>query len=401
MREERRIRRRDFLKRSGMLGLAALGAPAVGRAMGANGAVGLGIIGCGARGGEHIEALAAATQKGPRRAVAAAVCDVYQPRLDAAAAKAKADAFRDYRDVLRRPDIDGVMIATPDHWHARMAREALEAGKDVYVEPPLALRWEEAQRVAETARRAGRVLQVGATSCAEDKWWRAREAIRQGAIGKLVWSQSCYAANSRVSPWNRPIDKGFSPRKLDWAAFLGPAPRRPLDPERFFRWQKFWDYSGGLVTAELYERLAHLLVAVGPALPLRVCAAGSGRVFPDQETPDNFHAILHYPSDHTVVLMATQACSENVGEIIRGHEATIFLGANDARIAVQRAHRRKHPDEVRLRPRKRPSLLENFIECVRSGGELYCGPDVGFAATVGIDLAIRAFRTGEMVKREA
>ena len=389
--------RRDFLRRSGLGGLAALAAPAAGRAMGANGVVGVGVIGCGARGTELIKSLTEGDDKAPRTAAVVAVCDAYRPRLDAAAAATKAKAVRDYRKMLRRADIDAVVVATPDHWHAQMAIDAMEAGKDVYLETPLALHWRDAFRAAETAKRTGRLLQVGATTCAQDKWWRAREAILANAIGPLLWSQLCFTANSRISPWNRPIDADFNPKKLDWKAFLGPAPFRPLDAERFFRWQKFWDTSGGLATAELCGRLAALLVAVGPALPVRVGAAGAGKVFPDQEVPDNLHAIVHYPGDHTVVLISTQASSEGVGDVIRGHEGTIHFGAADARIRVQQVHQGKHPEEVHLRPRSRAGLMDNFLECIRAGGTLDCGPEVACPAAVAIALTNQAFRTREVV----
>ena len=392
----RRIDRRDFFRRSGFGSLAALGAPAIGAA-GANARVGIGVIGCGARGTELIKGLTEGDDKATRGAEIVAVCDAYRPRLDAAAAAAKAKAVRRHRKLLRRADVDAVIVATPDHWHAQMAIEAMEAGKHVYLEPPLALAWRDAFRVAATARRTGRLLQVGAVQCAEDKWWRVRDAIAQNAIGPLLWSQLCFAANSRVSPWNRPIDADFRPKKLDWKAFLGPAPFRTLDAERFFRWQKFWEYSGGVAARHLYGKLAALLVAVGPALPVRVSAMGAGKVFADQEVPDSVHVIVQYPNDHTVVLIATQASSVGVGDVIRGHEGTVHFGGADARIAVQQLYQDKHPEQVHLRPRSRGSLMANFLECIRTGGTPDCGADVACPAAVAVDLANLALRSREVV----
>jgi predicted dehydrogenase len=336
----------------------------------------------------------------PANASVRAVCDVYQPRLEAALAAAKTRGFRDYRELLALPDLDAVLIATPDHWHGLMAAEALDAGKAAYVEPPLALRWQDAKRAADAAAKSKRPLQVGVTSAADARWPGIRERLQQGAIGALAWSQACFAANSRENPWNRPIEPGLDPKRLDWEAFLGPAPKRPFDPERFVRWRKFWDTSNGLASLELHERLVQLLLAVGPALPLRVAAAGSGRVFPDQEPPDNLHVLLQFPNEHSVVLMGTTACSEDVPTVIRGTEGTVHVVEGVARILCQPIHKDKHPPEVRVEATPRPSLLADFLACVRSGAEPSGGPTVAYPAAVAMDMATAALRTGEVIHRE-
>ncbi len=395
MSEKRKLHRRGVLRRSAGAGLAAPGAPAVARARGANDRIHVAVIGCGARGAELIQLVRDEGKQA--NAAVRAVCDAYEPRLQAALLAAKAKGSIHYRAVLDQADIDAVVIATPDHWHGAMVAEALKAGKAVYVEPPLALRRQDARQVAELAKQKGLVVQVGATSCADTRWRQIHGHVAKGAIGPFTWSQACYAANSRTSPWNRPIKRGFEPRKLNWKAFLGAAPARRLDAERFFRWRKFWDYSNGLASLELHELLAHLLIAVGPRMPARVSAAGSGKVFPDQEPPDNLHVVLQYPNEHTVVLSATTACSEGVPEIIRGYEGTVHITASGARILCQPIHKGKHPAEVKIKGAAERTLMADFLHCIRHGGTPACGPGVAYPAAVAMDLAVQAYRTGEMV----
>ncbi len=127
-----------------------------------------------------------------------AVCDVYAKRKNAAAEFAKCDSTLDYRQILDRSDVDAVIIATPDHWHARMALEAMAKGKDVYLEKPVTHTVEEAKSVAAAVKKTGRVLQVGSQTTSSDQWWKARKAIQDGMIGKLLLSQGSYHRNSNT-----------------------------------------------------------------------------------------------------------------------------------------------------------------------------------------------------------
>ncbi|MHC5011273.1 MAG: Gfo/Idh/MocA family protein, partial [Planctomycetota bacterium] len=246
------LTRRKFIAASAGAVIATTAASRA-RVFGANERLGVALIGTGGQGSHHLGKLLR------NEAVdIVAVCDIYKPRLERAAASSKGKPYHYYRDVLDRSDVDCVWIATPDHWHSRMAIDAMEAGKDVYCEKPMARYWHEAKEFYEVAQRTKRVVQIGSQDTSRDVWWKARELVAAGKLGKLVWSQTSIARNVRDGDWKYGIDLQAGPHNLDWEAFLGPAPHRPYDPERFFRWRKYWDYSGGIAT-DLFVHVLHSL----------------------------------------------------------------------------------------------------------------------------------------------
>ncbi|MEJ7618356.1 MAG: Gfo/Idh/MocA family oxidoreductase, partial [Pyrinomonadaceae bacterium] len=160
-----------------------------GRILGANDRINLGVIGVGGRGTYLIKWAMDSGQKPTTPAQIVAVSDVYAKRTKVAKETAKCEGYMDYREILNRKDIDAVIIATPDHWHAPMAIEAMNAGKDVYLEKPMTHTVAEAKRVHEAVQKTKRVLQVGSQTTSSDQWWKARKAIADGMIGKLIMSQ--------------------------------------------------------------------------------------------------------------------------------------------------------------------------------------------------------------------
>ncbi|MEJ7714041.1 MAG: Gfo/Idh/MocA family oxidoreductase [Pyrinomonadaceae bacterium] len=231
-----KVDRRDFVKTgvsagvaAGILGGAVTSAAAQGSVLGANNKIGLGVIGVGGR-GNHLLSWAMETGLGANTpAQVLAVSDVYTKRLTAAKEKAKCDGYMDYRELIARKDIDAVIIATPDHWHAPMAIEAMNAGKDVYLEKPMTHTVAEAKRIYEVVQKTKRVLQVGSQTTSSDQWWKARKAIADGMIGKLIMSQGSYHRNSTEGEWNWPIDTKAGPDAkgedfIDWKMWLGSAP---------------------------------------------------------------------------------------------------------------------------------------------------------------------------------
>lgn len=382
------ISRRTFLAgaAAGMTSLA-LSRPA----LGANDRIGVGLIGCGGQGTYHLTKLA----KNPAVEVVG-VCDVFTPRRENAESISKARGYHDYRELLARRELHAVWIATPDHWHAPMAIEAMESGKDVYLEKPMALHWQEARDIYRTSLRTKRVIQVGSQSCSRPLYWKARELIRGGRVGKLVWSQTSIARNLKDGDWNWPIDLRANSSNLDWKAFLGPAPQRPYDPERFFRWRKYWDYSGGIAT-DLYVHVLHALsVAIGPEFPSRVVAGGGVFVHRDRETPDTFHTIIDYPSGHSVVIAGSQANEQGLPVVVRGHEATMYLGGSGGDIVI-RPERIFGGEDVTIRtPDVGDDIAahhENFLDCVRRRDPATnCSAELGYKVDVAIDLAVESYR---------
>ena len=241
--------RRNFLKITASgLTLAAMVGPASRSVPGANDLINIGVIGVGGRGTSLVEELV-----DRKDCKVVAVCAVYEKRVKRAMGICGGAGYRYYQELLDRPDIDAVFIATPDHWHAPVAIDTLKAGKDVYLEKPMTRTAEEAKRLWEVWRKTDRVLQVGVQATSSDCWWKARQVIDSDMIGKPVWAQaSCSRNSGDRGEWNWDIDPEASPdatgdANVDWKTWLGNAPRRPWSPDRFFRFRKFWDYSGGII----------------------------------------------------------------------------------------------------------------------------------------------------------
>ena len=349
-----------------------------------------------------------------------AVCDVYEKRKREAQTFSGADGTLDYRQVLERKDVDAVIIATPDHWHARMALEAMAKGKDVYLEKPVTHTVEEARQVAEGVRRTGRVLQVGSQTTSSDQWWKARKAIQDGMIGDLVQSQGSYHRNSEEGEWNWKIDPEAGPRGtgesfVDWKMWLGEAPERPWDADRFFRFRKYWDYSGGIATDLFYHVMAPLNIAWGEAqFPHKVMASGGVYAFKDREVPDTFALLAEYPKGHSLVLSSSMANETHVPGLIRGHEGTIMMvpdGRFEGRvdsitITPQTIARKKFKErygtiEVVLETEPRESHMENFLRCLRSREKPVLDADTAYRAMVTIGMSVQSYREGRVLYWDA
>jgi len=336
---DRKVNRRDFVKLTVGAGLAASTLSStrsvLGNVIGANGNINVGVIGVGGRGRGLLDWAMNTGQQPSTPARVVAVSDVYGKRLRVAKEAAKCDGYLDYRDLLERKDIDAVIIATPDHWHARMAIEAMDKGKDVYLEKPMTHTVEEAKRVNEKVMQTKRVLQVGSQTTSSDQWWKARKAIQDGMIGKLIMSQGSYHRNSTEGEWNWKIDPAAGPAGkdddfIDWKMWLGPAPKRDFNADRFFRFRKYWDYSGGIATDLFYHVMAPLNICWGEAqFPYRVMASGGTYIFKDErEVPDTFTLTADYAQGHTLVLSSSMANETHIPGLIRGHEGTIMMVPN-------------------------------------------------------------------------
>jgi predicted dehydrogenase len=271
---------------------AALSAGAYRRVLGANERVGLGFIGFGLIGKRHV--LDFRDQAG---AGFVGVAEVHRGRRDEAVALmgGAVRAHGDFRRLLDDPAIDAVVVSTPDHWHALVTMMACAAGKDVYVEKPLSLFVREGRWMVDAARRYKRVVQVGTQQRSGPHYQKARELVQSGHIGQVV----------AVRMWNyRNVMPGFGsppdgdpPPGLDYDLWLGPAPKRPYNPNRsiyHFRW--FWDYSGGQMTNLGQHSLDVVHWFLGATAPASVTSVGGRFALKDNgETPDTQDAIFEYP----------------------------------------------------------------------------------------------------------
>jgi predicted dehydrogenase len=411
----RRFSRREFLYRSaaaGVLGVHAL-RNVQAQVLGSNERINIGLVGVGGRGSALLGELLRIQKDGKQNMAVVAVCDVYARRVEEAARRCEGKPYAEYQDLLAHPDLNAVVIATPDHWHARISIDAMKAGKDVYCEKPMTLYWEEAKEVARVARETKRVTQIGAGSASDDRYWQANRVIREGGIGKTIWTQSGSFRNDTAGDWNWPIDKNAGPNKsgadhIDWKRWLGSAPDRPFDPERFFRFRKYWDYSGGQATDLLYHTLSHLVIALGPEFPKRVTASGGNYVFTlendNREAPDSFYVLIDYPTNHTVALISTQVNENRVPEMIRGQKASIQF-VRDFRNQADKGYFeiipeppfKKEIEARRVDPQPRADHMENFLECVRTRQECHLNAQTGYKVMVPIGLSVKAYRENKVM----
>ena len=263
------------------------------RILGANDRIGVGIIGCGGQGSGNWRNFLAQPDVTP-----VAVCDVFQPNREraAAASKEKVAQYKDFRQLLDNKDVDAVIVSTPDHWHALLTIMACKAGKDVYVEKGLSSTIREGRVAVDTARKYKRIVQVGAQERSGDHYAKAVKLIQDGALGSV----------HRVSAnWTRNMMPGFKSRQLksgltdalDWDMWLGPAPHVPFDPIRFsYNWRWFWDYSGGQMTNWGSHSLDIVRWALNVKTPTAVAAFGGRYELKDGgETPDVQDVIYSFP----------------------------------------------------------------------------------------------------------
>jgi predicted dehydrogenase len=320
------MKRRDFIKRVAQT-TAAVSAISAQRVLGANDRIGIGVIGFGLVGRIHTRSF-----HGLPDSRVVAVADTYKPRLEAGGQLVGSGArlYSDFRRLLEDRNVDAVVIATPDHWHALMCMMACAAGKDVYVEKPLTLFVREGQWMVDVAKRHKRVVQVGTQQRSAPHYQKARDIIRSGRLGDLVSVQCNYYRN--VSPgFGNPPDQA-PPPDLDYEMWLGPAPKRPYNPNRsiyHFRW--FWDYSGGQMTNLGQHSLDVVHWCVDMKGPVAVTSVGGRHFLKDNgEVPDVQDTIIEYPGFQAGVQFhecAAGGMTTGMGGLsFHGNRGTMVLG---------------------------------------------------------------------------
>lgn len=266
-----------------------------------------------------------------------AVADVYDGRLVRAKEVWGDHVFttRDYREILARPDVDAVIVGTPDHWHARITTDALKAGKHVYCEKPMVQKPEEGHGVIEAEKSSGKILQVGSQYVSSVIYHKTRDVIQSGAIGKLNMVEAWLDRNTALGAWQYSIPPDASPQNIDWDRFLGSAPKRPFEPIRLFRWRNYRDY-GTAVAGDLFVHLlSGLHVSTRSLGPTRIYATGGLRYWNDgRDVPDVMLAMLDYPEtpEHTAFNLAlrvnfkSSVSEEQFGFRFIGSEGIVTAG---------------------------------------------------------------------------
>ncbi|MGH9590506.1 MAG: Gfo/Idh/MocA family oxidoreductase [Terracidiphilus sp.] len=275
-----------------------------------------------------------------------AVADCYDGRLEHCKEVWGRDVFttRDYREILARPDVDAVLIATPDHWHMRAAVDAMKAGKDVYCEKPMIHLYSDGPAMIETARATNRIVQIGSQRVSSMIYVKAKELLNSGAIGELNMVEAHWDRNSAVGAWDYTVPLDASPETCDWPRFLGAAPKIPFNAEHFFQWRKWKAYGSG-VAGDLFVHLfsgTHFIT--GAHGPVRGMATGGLRFWKDgRNVPDVMLGLFDYPQGFNLSLRVNfvDGGSESEGLTFTGSEGTMEIMGNA--VSVNRVPRAKEP----------------------------------------------------------
>ncbi|MCC5908709.1 MAG: Gfo/Idh/MocA family oxidoreductase [Balneolaceae bacterium] len=415
--KESNFSRRNFLKKSGMAAAAiaatpsflssssAYGkAPAPGSVLGANDRLVAGFIGVGGQGYNAHLRRGVVAQSEEQNVVGAAVCDVWEKRVDRAQEALNitdSACYSDYRRLLDRDDIDVVFIGSVDHWHAKQAIDAMDAGKHVYLEKPMTRYLDEAFEVYDAAKRTGKVVQIGSQYCTEGKWHLAADMIRAGKIGPLVLAQDSYMRNNPDGEWNYAIDSDFTEDSANWDAWLGPVSSRPFSADEYFRWRKYYPYCSGIKGDLLAHRIHPLMISTGdPEFPTRVAALGTRKITTDRDVPDNTQIMAEFPSGLTMIITGSTVNEQGLGQVIRGHEATLYFAGNRVELRPERpfadlVDREEHEN---VQPGVDVQAhIANFFDAVRDGITPNGNIDLGIRVQTVLSLAEMSERLGEML----
>ena len=398
--------RRDFIKKTAA-GAAFL-ASASARVLGANDRVRVGMIGVGARGQDLLKQLLAV-----KSAELVAVADIYSRRLDEAEHLVRGvRKFRDHRQLLDS-DLDGVIVASPLHLHARHFLDTIAAGKDLYCEKTMTWSIPEAEQCLGAAKQSDRVIQIGLQHESSGALADTRSWIANGLLGKITQVESWMSRNTPrgKGQWVRAVPADCVAENVNWKAFLDGRPDRPFDGYKFMNWRLFWEFSGGNVTENMVHQIAWIMSALN--LPVPTSAYMSGGVFSEKdgrEVPDTIAVTLDFPGDVLVTWQSTFSNSRyGLGERFLGSEGTVehVAGATDMVTGKSDELTRYFPEPVN-RSNGSPftsntpdqNHMANWIDCIRSRKTPNASVELGYRTAVAAHMANLAYRSKQRVAFE-
>ena len=396
----------------------ALAAGAV-SALGADDKAAIGWIGVGTRGYYLMERL---YKQSSDLAQVVAVCDTYAPNLARAKDRVQTmggntpRTFEDYHELLAAPGIGAVVISTPEHLHFPMFMAAIAAGKNIYVEKPLAHTIEEGEQMVKAAAQSDKVVQVGTQNRSNSLYIKAKEMVAQGMIGNVHYVRAFWYRNALPDQpsWRYDIPAEANPENTDWRKFLGAAPERPFSKERYFQWRLYWDYSGGISTDLLVHQTDITNFVCGKTVP-RTCTA-SGGIYrwtgnDDREVPDTFSALYEYPSPfHINYSCYLGNAHYGYGENFCGDEGTIEvlnrqtlnfyperfrLKGQDATPPQIAARQELHIDLPGNDNKAVEGHVHNWLEAIRGNEKVIAPPEIGQQAAISGHLATLSYRNGK------
>ena len=399
--------RRDFLKKTVTAAAVVAAAPLLrtpvygqnqapsANVAGANNRIAVGVVGVGfGIGQNHLVGIHEKANE--NNTVVAAASDVFNKRRDFAKVKAglkDADVYENYQDLIKRKDIDAVVVATHDPLHAQITLDSLDAGKHVYCEKPLSRYLGEAFQVYDKVKASKKVFQIGSQGCSAGGYQKCAELVKAGKIGPLVWAQAWYSRNSINGEWNYLVENESTAANINWERWLGPVKTRdPFSAQQFHRWRKYYRYCAGPLGDLAPHRLHPVMLATGnPEFPVRVCSIGTKTVHPDKnvpgtderEIPEHAQLLAEFPSGYVIMVTCCTVNGSTPGLSLYGHKANLEIDATGGKVNL--VPQREFGDEIdpenhaNLQPEEIRVHEKNWFDCIRSGK----------APNASIDLAIR------------
>jgi predicted dehydrogenase len=362
--------RRSFIIGSGLTALAST------RAFAANDTLRVGIIGAGGRMRNLIDA---ADVAGGYEIVA--VADVYAPRAEAVKARSKgmATTHVDYREVLDNKDIDAVLIASPDHWHVRMAVDAIAAGKDVYLEKPVTHTLEEGATLTHAVRSSKHILQCGMQQRSWSHFRNAVDLIQGGSLGRVTQVRTYWWQNygTHFTPPIHPTDTS----QLDWKRWLGGAPDRPFSEEVFSKWRWYWNFGGGAMTDLFTHWIDVVHWAMMSDTPEKAFMLGDKYIFEEWDCPDTVQAGFRYPGFDVVYEGMMSSSIDDGGLEFRGTDGTLKVTRSGFSVSRERVKGDVNPVLTEKSFTDGTNThMQNFFDCIKSRKDPNAPVEAGVAA---------------------
>ncbi len=374
------LNRRNFIVAGGLTALAST------RVLGANDTLRIGVIGAGGRMGS----LLSAADKAAGNYQIVAVSDVYGPRRDAIKQRSNglATTHVDYREVLQQ-QLDAVIIASPDHWHVRMAVDALASGKDVYLEKPVTHTIEEGAALTRAVRSSKQILQCGMQQRSWSHFRDAVDLIQGGSLGRIPQVRTFWWQNYHVFMAPRPVDT----QVLDWKQWLGGAPDQLFSEEKFYRWRWFWNFGGGAMTDLFTHWIDIVHWAMKTDQPRDVQMLADKYVFEQWDCPDTVQAALRYPGFDVVYEGMMASSIDDGGLEFRGTDATLKLNRSGFGVYHEGVPAKDNP-VVKADSFRDGTIdhMQNFFDCIKSRKEPTAPVEAGVAAARAGHIANLAYR---------
>lgn len=431
--------RRKFLQQIGAFGLATAASPLASLAtkekaeerilryskkISSNDKIRLAVIGFGIQG--HGDLATALKVPGVELA---GVCDLYTGRLQNAKEMYGDQIFttKNYHEVLDRNDVDAIILATSDHWHARITKEALKKGKAIYCEKPMVHKISEGLDVVQAHKASGKIMQVGSQRVSSIGYAKAKELYQSGEIGKLNMVNAVYDRQSAIGAWEYTMPNDASPETVDWNRYIEAMNKVPFDPKKFFWWRNYRDFGTGVAGDLFVHLLSGTHVITGSKGPVKIFSSGQLSYWKDgRDVPDVMTGILQYPEtpehpafqltlqvnfvsgtggQESIKLVGEEGVMEMKGSNVSVHHSimpkapgfggydAVFTYPKAMQDALSQAYNQKYSDDDKKRPSK-PDVdfkapagysdhldhFTNFFDAIRTGKPIVEDAAFGFRA---------------------